>query len=226
MRGRVQGGNFHCAKVKDTETCACRCTRRRRQVPFDEWHERAAQRRQAASPTGAAGAPATATATAGACATPTTAAPAPCCAAAPPRDPVRAAPAAPRTRTSRSTAAGPASAAGAARPPATATATAGDVRAGAATAELTREQCCIDGRAAQKWWRICFGGKRSAWRIGDTPQQLCTAASRSDAGKRCVAESCAGAGAAAAELPLERCCVDARRAQKWWRICFGGKLGA
>jgi hypothetical protein len=30
-----------------------------------------------------------------------------------------------------------------------------------------------------------------------------------------------GAGGAAAELPLERCCIDGRGAQKWWRICFG-----
>jgi hypothetical protein len=42
-----------------------------------------------------------------------------------------------------------------------------------------------------------------------------------DAGKCCVAESCAGAGAAAAELQLERCCIGARCAQKWWRNCFG-----
>ena len=46
-----------------------------------------------------------------------------------------------------------------------------------------------------------------------------------DAGKRCVAESSVGAGAAAAELPRERCCIDARCAQKWWRICFGGRWG-
>jgi len=31
-----------------------------------------------------------------------------------------------------------------------------------------------------------------------------------------------GCGAAAAELPLERCCIDTRCAQKWWHICFGG----
>jgi len=30
-------------------------------------------------------------------------------------------------------------------------------------------------------------------------------------------------GGAAAELPLGRCCIGARCAQKWWRICFGGK---
>ena len=51
-----------------------------------------------------------------------------------------------------------------------------------------RERCCIDGRAAQKWWRICFGGKLGAWSIGDTKQELCTAASRLDAGKCCVTE--------------------------------------
>ena len=32
-----------------------------------------------------------------------------------------------------------------------------------------------------------------------------------------------GVGAAAAELPLEGCCIDARCAQKWWHICFGGR---
>jgi len=31
---------------------------------------------------------------------------------------------------------------------------------------------------------------------------------------------------AVAELPLERCCIGARCAQKWWRMCFGGKSGA
>ena len=35
-----------------------------------------------------------------------------------------------------------------------------------------------------------------------------------------------GAGTADAELPLERCCIGACCAQKWWRICFGGKLDA
>ena len=33
------------------------------------------------------------------------------------------------------------------------------------------------------------------------------------------------AGAAAAELPLERRFIDTRSAQKWWRICFGGSCG-
>ena len=46
-----------------------------------------------------------------------------------------------------------------------------------------------------------------------------------DAGKCCVAESGVSAGAAVAELPLERCCIGARCTQKWWRICFGGKWG-
>ena len=32
-----------------------------------------------------------------------------------------------------------------------------------------------------------------------------------------------GVGAAAAELPLEGYCIDARCAQKWWHICFGGR---
>jgi hypothetical protein len=31
--------------------------------------------------------------------------------------------------------------------------------ADAAVAELSLEQCCIDGRAAQKWWHICLGGR-------------------------------------------------------------------
>ena len=35
---------------------------------------------------------------------------------------------------------------------------------------------------------MCFGGNRCAWSIGDTKQELCTAASRSDAGKCCVKE--------------------------------------
>jgi hypothetical protein len=43
-----------------------------------------------------------------------------------------------------------------------------------------------------------------------------------DAGKCCVAESSLGVGAAVANLPRERCCIGACRAQKWWRICSGG----
>ena len=51
------------------------------------------------------------------------------------------------------------------------------VGAGATIAELPREQCCIDGRTAQKWWRICFGRSWGARGIGGTLQQLCALAS-------------------------------------------------
>ena len=74
--------------------------------------------------------------------------------------------------------------------------------------------------------RRCFGCRHDVWSTVSTGQELCTAALCLGARDCCVAESSVGAGAAAAELPLERCCIDARRAQKWWRICFGGKLGA
>ena len=84
----------------------------------------------------------------------------------------------------------------------------------------------IDGQSAQKIQHIHLGGSRSGCSVWDTKQELGDASSWPDAGKRCVAESSVGAGAAAAELPLERCCIDGRTAQKWWRICFGGKLDA
>jgi len=71
-----------------------------------------------------------------------------------------------------------------------------------------------------------FRGQLCVCSVWDTKQELGDVSSCLDVGKRCVAESSVGAGAAAAEYPLERCCIDARRAQKWWRICFGGKLGA
>ena len=88
------------------------------------------------------------------------------------------------------------------------------MNAGAAAAELPLERRFIDTRSAQKWWRICFGGSCGVQSIGDARQQLCTAASCLDAGKCCVAESSVGAGAAAAELPPEQCCIDGRAAQK------------
>ena len=99
------------------------------------------------------------------------------------------------------------------------------VSVGAAAAELPLEGCCIDGRTAQKWWRICFVASWDACSIWNTEQELGGAPSWPDAGKCCVAESCVGAGAAAAELPLERRFVDTRCAQKWRRICFGGSCG-
>ena len=42
------------------------------------------------------------------------------------------------------------------------------VSVGAAAAELPLEGCCIDGRSAQKWWRICFGGRWGAYSVRDT----------------------------------------------------------
>ena len=66
-------------------------------------------------------------------------------------------------------------------------------------------------------------GVSNAW---DSKQELGHVTSCLDVGKRCAAESSVGACAAAAELPLERCCIDALCAQEWWRVCFGGKLGA
>jgi len=100
------------------------------------------------------------------------------------------------------------------------------VGADAVVANLQREQCCIDGQPAQKIQRICFGANCGACNAWDTKQQLCVAASCLDAGKCCVAESRGGAGAAVAELPREQCCIDGRTAQKWWRICFGGRWDA
>ena len=63
--------------------------------------------------------------------------------------------------------------------------------------------------------RTCFGANWGACNAWDAKQELAGVSSRSDAGKCCVAESSVGAGAAAAELPLERCCIGARCAQKW-----------
>jgi hypothetical protein len=80
------------------------------------------------------------------------------------------------------------------------------VNAGAAAAELPRERCRIGACCAHKWWRICFGDRCDARSIGDTQQQLCAVASRPDAGKCCVTESCVNAGAAAADLSREQCC--------------------
>ena len=74
------------------------------------------------------------------------------------------------------------------------------VDAGAAAAELPLEQCCIDGRTAQKWWHICFGGRWVTRSIGDAKRQLCAAASCSDARECCVAESNVCAIAAGADL--------------------------
>jgi len=72
---------------------------------------------------------------------------------------------------------------------------------------------------AQKSLCICFGGSWVVCSARDTKQQLSAPGS-------CPNAANTVAGAAAAELPLERCCVGARCAQKWWRICFGGKLDA
>ena len=93
----------------------------------------------------------------------------------------------------------------------------------AAVANLQREQCSIDGQPAQKIQRTCFGINCGACNAWDTQQELAGVSSCLDAGKCCVAESSVGVGAAAAELPLEQCCIDGRTAQKWRRICFGGK---
>ena len=84
----------------------------------------------------------------------------------------------------------------------------------------------IDRQPAQENQRICFGASWDACSVWDTKQQLYVAASCLDAGHCFVAESSVSVGAAAAELPLEGCCIDARCAQKWWRICFGGRWGA
>ena len=89
--------------------------------------------------------------------------------------------------------------------------------AGAADAELQCEQCFM-AHFAQKSLCICFGGSWVVCSARDTKQQLSAPGS-------CPNAANTVAGAAAAELPLERCCVGARCAQKWWRICFGAGDG-
>ena len=88
------------------------------------------------------------------------------------------------------------------------------MNAGAAGAGLPLERCCIGARCAQKWWRICFGGRWGAWSIGDTKQQLCVVSSCSGARDCCVTGSCVGADAAVANLQREQCLLMGGRRRK------------
>jgi hypothetical protein len=96
------------------------------------------------------------------------------------------------------------------------------VDAGAAAAELPLERCCIGALCAQKLWRVCFAGKLGACIIGDTLQQRYVAVLQANAVSQRVAW-------VLVPLPLKYLLSDAYRCMLrpvWWRICFGGKLGA
>ena len=59
-----------------------------------------------------------------------------------------------------------------------------------------------------------FREQLGACSVWDTKQELGDVSSCLDVGKRCVAESCAGAGAAAAELQCEQCLSMGGRCRK------------